>query len=252
MPRVSRGKSSTGIYHIMMRGINRQIIFEDNEDYERYLYTIKEYKEKCKYEIYGFCLMSNHIHLLIKEGNEELGIIFRRIGASYVYWYNWKYKRSGHLFQDRFKSEAIENEAYFLTVLRYIHQNPVKAGIVNDIGKYKWSSYNEYIGEKNICDIKFTLDKFSMDERTAVSLFDKFSILEENSKCLELEEKTRINDKEAIEIIRKTTGISDLKSIQSYEKEKRNMIIKQIRNNGLSIRQIERVTGISFGIIRST
>ncbi|MBN2287349.1 MAG: transposase [Tissierellales bacterium] len=63
--------------------------------------VIKEYKEVCGYEIYAFCLMSNHIHLLIKEGKEDLGIVFRRIGSKFVYWYNWKYKRSGHLFQDR-------------------------------------------------------------------------------------------------------------------------------------------------------
>ena len=86
--------------------------------------------------------MSNHIHLLIEEGREDLGIVFRRIGARYVYWYNRKYKRSGHLFQDRYKSEAVKNDKYLLTVLRYIHQNPIKAGIENDIRKYPWSSYN--------------------------------------------------------------------------------------------------------------
>jgi REP element-mobilizing transposase RayT len=65
--------------------------------------------------------MSNHIHRLIKEGKEDLGIVFRRIGSKFVYWYNWKYKRSGHLFQDRYKSEVVENDKYFLTVLKYIH-----------------------------------------------------------------------------------------------------------------------------------
>ncbi len=85
--------------------------------------------------------MGNHIHLLLKEEKEELGIIMRRIGSSYVYWYNWKYKRCGHLFQDRYKSEAVEDERYLLTVLRYIYQNPLKAGLVKDIGAYKLSSF---------------------------------------------------------------------------------------------------------------
>ncbi|SCL85570.1 MULTISPECIES: transposase [Tissierellales] len=151
----SKKKSSTEIYHAMLRGINGQIIFQDNEDYEKLVQTIREYKEVCGYEIYAYCLMDNYIHLLIKEEKEELGIVFRRIGTKYVYWYNCKYERSGHLFQDRYKSEVVENDKYFLTVLRYIYQNPVKVGIENDIAKYPWSSYNEYLGKKGICDTKF-------------------------------------------------------------------------------------------------
>ena len=98
MSRKAREKSSTGIYHVILRGINGQIIFKDNEDYKKLIQTINEYKEISGYEIYAFCLMNNHIHLLMKEGKEDLGIVFRRIGASYVYWYNRKYKRRGHLF----------------------------------------------------------------------------------------------------------------------------------------------------------
>src|SRR5690554_1287672 len=129
MPRRARQKSSTGVYHVMLRGINKQIIFHDQEDYKKYIQTIRDYKQLCEYEIYAYCLMNNHIHLLIKEGKEDLGIIFRRIGSKYVYWYNLKYKRCGHLFQDRYRSEVVETEHYLLTVLRYIHQNLVKAGI---------------------------------------------------------------------------------------------------------------------------
>lgn len=194
--------------------------------------------------------MSNHIHLLIKEGKEDLGIVFRKIGAKYVYWYNWKYKRSGHLFQDRYKSETVENNKYFLTVLRYIHQNPVKAGIEKDIGKYPWSSYNEYIGTEDICDTKFALSQFSRDIKSAVSLFERFNAQENSDKCLEYEEKIRIDDIEASEIIKKVAGIKNLNKIQNFGKEKRNRMIKQFKNKGLSIRQIERLTGISFGVIR--
>jgi len=100
MPRAPREKSSTGVYHVMLRGINRQIIFEDDEDYQKYLDTLKTYQEKSGYIIYAYCLMSNHIHLLMKEVAEDLAIVFRRLGPSYVYWYNWKYGRRGHLFQD--------------------------------------------------------------------------------------------------------------------------------------------------------
>ena len=113
MPRSARNKSSTGIYHVILRGINKKRIFEDNEDKLRFLETIRISQEASKYQVYAYCLMSNHVHLLMKEGNENLGMAFRRIGASYVYWCNWKYNRQGHLFQDRYKSEAVDTDEYF-------------------------------------------------------------------------------------------------------------------------------------------
>jgi len=83
MPRRARKKSRSGIYHILLRGINKQRIFEDVQDYQKFLETIKTNKKTSGYQVYAYCLMSNHIHLLMKEGRESLGTTFRRIGASY-------------------------------------------------------------------------------------------------------------------------------------------------------------------------
>ncbi len=251
MPRRERKKSSTGIYHVMLRGINGQIIFEDREDFIKLLETIKGYREESGYHIYGYCLMTNHIHLLIKEGKEDLGTVFRRIGAKYVYWYNWKYGRRGHLFQDRYKSEVVEDDAYLLTVLRYIHQNPLKAGIEKNMEKYPWSSYREYIGERDMCDTAFPLGVFSKDSQKALLLFKDFHGKENNDKCLDYEDSYRVNDLEAAEIIKKTAGVDNTSSIQRLDKEKRNELIKGFKKKGLSIRQIERLTGVSFGLIRN-
>ena len=155
MPRVARKKSSTGIYHVIWRGINRQQIFKDKEDYQRFLETIRFFQGISGYLLYAYCLMSNHVHLLLGEGKESLGISFRRIGASFVYWYNWKYNRWGHLFQDRYRSEAVETDAYFLTLIRYIHQNPIKAGVTKEIQAYPWSSYREYVQKPEFCDTQW-------------------------------------------------------------------------------------------------
>ena len=111
----------------MLRGINRQQIFEDAEDCHKFLTILTEYKAQCGYSIYAYCLMGNHIHLLLKEGTESLEQVFKRVCGKFVYWYNAKYQRTGHLFQDRFKSEPVDTEAYLQTVIRYIHQNPVIA-----------------------------------------------------------------------------------------------------------------------------
>ena len=129
MPRQARKKSNSGIYHIILRGVNRQQIFEDNEDYYKFLQVVEESKAISGFELFAYCLMSNHIHLLLKEIQEPIEQIMKRITTRFVYWYNIKYQRSGHLFQDRYKSEPVEDDAYFLTVIRYIHQNPVKAEI---------------------------------------------------------------------------------------------------------------------------
>ena len=150
MPRTARKKSNSGIYHIMLRGINRQIIFEDDEDRVKFIDILKHYKQKCGFNIFAYCLMDNHVHLIIKVNNDSLKSIMKRIGVSYVYWYNWKYKRSGHLFQDRYKSEVIEDDSYLLSLVRYIHQNPIKANITPIIGEYPWSSYGEYIRNPHI------------------------------------------------------------------------------------------------------
>ena len=132
MPRQARKRSNTQIYHAMLRGINQQQIFEDNEDYAKFIQVIRDCKSLSGFQLFAYCLMGNHIHLLLKETNEPIEQIFRRIGSRYVYWYNVKYQRVGHLFQDRFKSEPIETNEYFLTVLRYIHQNPIKAENTGD------------------------------------------------------------------------------------------------------------------------
>ncbi len=249
MPRTERKRSESGIYHIVLRGSNRQTIFEDEEDAIRFLETLQTYMDTSGYKIYAYCLMGNHVHLLLKEEREELGIIMRRIGASYVYWYNWKYQRCGHLFQDRYKSEAVEDYKYFLTVLRYIHRNPLKAGIVKDIAEYKWSSYSEYTGNRKITDTDFALKLFNEDKDKAIASFKEFHKTTNDDKCLDIIERRRISDEEAITIIKKTCSVSQCSDVQNLEKDKRDRFLKALKDEGLSTRQLARLTGISRGII---
>ena len=190
--------------------------------------------------------MSNHIHILLKVEKEELDLIMKRIAGSYAYWYNWKYYRKGHLFQDRYKSEPVEDDAYFLTVLRYIHQNPMKVNIVENIDEYKYSSYNEYIDEKNrVVDIDFAYSMLSKGE------FIKFNNEKNEDICLEIEDISfRISDKDASEIIKKISRCQNTTEFQLIEQKQRDKYIKKLKQEGLSIRQISRLTGVSFAIIR--
>ena len=229
----------------MLRGINQQVIFECEEDKEKFLQTLNHYKAISEYQIFAYCLMSNHIHLLIKVGKENLDLILKRIAGSYVYWYNWKYKRSGHLFQDRFKSEPVEDDSYFLTVLRYIHQNPVKGEMCRKAEDYKYSSYNEYLTKSGLTDTDFCFS--IIDKERLVRFHDEPN----DDSCLDLEEKNfRLTDEEAKRIIQKISKCKTVTDFQNLDREKRNKCLKLCREKGLSIRQISRLTGISFNIVR--
>ena len=247
MPRQARIKSESGIYHIMLRGINQQQIFEDEEDNLKFLSILSDYKLISEYELYAYCIMGNHVHILLKEGNEELSQIMKRIGGKYVYWYNSKYKRVGHLFQDRFKSEPVNDEKYLMTVLRYIHQNPTKAKLAKKNEDYKFSSYNEYINGSVITNTEFVLGM------TDIENFKVFHHQNSDDKCLDITEKIyRVTDEEAKRIILKLTKCENVSEFQSLETEKRNKLLNKLKEKGLSIRQINRLTGISKRIIERT
>ena len=120
MGRKPREKSGTGIYHVMLRGVNRQDIFEDEEDYavfKKQLHRVGFYKDESgksqppRCVIYAYCLMTNHVHLLIRETEEEISIVVKRITVSYALYYNNKYQHVGHLFQNRFRSETVNDDA---------------------------------------------------------------------------------------------------------------------------------------------
>jgi len=246
MPRESRKRSNSGVYHIMLRGINRQQIFEDDEDYSRFLETLAKYREECGYSLYGYCLMPNHVHLVLREGKQPLETIMRRIGASFVYWYNAKYARTGHLFQDRFKSEPVESDAYLLTVIRYVHWNPVKAGLCSTLEAYPYSSYAQYYESQGMIDNTVIAGMMGEVE------FKEFHSTPGKEECLDVREgtKQRVTDEQAAALMRSLTGCQNPSEYQSLTVEKRDEGLRELLKHGVSIRQASRITGISFGIVR--
>ncbi len=246
MPRSSREKSINGTYHVMLRGINQQQIFEDNEDYEKFLSILSYCKTISKFELFAYCLMGNHIHLLIKEGKEPLELLMKRIAVRFVYWYNIKYSRVGHLFQDRYKSEPVDDDSYCLTVVRYIHQNPVKAGLCQKVEEYIYSSFNEFYKESNLLDIGFTLDLISLDDFAEYNNLDTWDI------CLDVEttKTVRLTDEQAKEYIELISGCKNVSEFQQVNIGKRDKYLSMMRKYGLSIRQISRLTGVSYNIAR--
>lgn len=247
MPREARVTSESGRYHIMLRGINKQNIFENDEDKNKYISILSEYKEKCGFEIYGFCLMSNHIHLLIKTGADPLENIFKKIGSKYVYWYNLKYDRCGHLFQDRFKSEPVDSNDYFLTVLRYIHRNPLKGGITNNLD-YKFSSYSRYASENTDGFIDTSVaERLSGGKAQLLTYFNE--PIEDSELFVKFEKPLRLNDEAAQKLLLKISHTKTITEFQLLPTEIQKSNIIKSHKKGISIRQLNRLTGISKGII---
>ncbi len=135
-------------YHITTRGNRRSDLFKDGEDYVIYLAIVKEVKDKLGFELYCYCLMTNHVHLEIKTLEISISTIMKRINQIYAQYFNKKYNYIGHVFQDRYHSEIIKDDSQILTTTRYIHLNPVRAKMVKNPEEYEHSSYSMYIGNK--------------------------------------------------------------------------------------------------------
>ena len=132
----------------MSRGNHRGDIFREDEDYLLFLHLLRDTQKIYPFVIHSYCLMTNHFHLQLETKEKEIWHIMRRFSKLYTANFNDKYRLVGHLFQGRYMSVLIEDDAYFLQTSRYIHRNPVKANMVAHPGDYPWSSYSVYLGHK--------------------------------------------------------------------------------------------------------
>ena len=149
MPRVPRERFSSGFFHIMIQGINKEYIFEKNENKEKYLFLMKKYYENYNIKIIAYCIMNNHAHFLIYSDDiKQISNYMHKINSIYAMDYNTINKRVGYLFRDRYKSQYINNREYLFKCIKYIHLNPVKAHIVKEERQYKYSSYNDFLYKK--------------------------------------------------------------------------------------------------------
>ena len=249
MPRTARKRAESNIYHVMLRGSNRQQIFCDDEDYQVFHDVLQRVKQISGMELHAYCLMGNHVHLLIRETGEPLETIFRRIGAAFVYWYNMKYDRVGHLFQDRYRSEPVESDEYYLTVLRYILQNPVKAGLCHWPEEYAWSSAEEYLnGYSGITDTRFA--RLLLEE----SELRTFLKEPNEASCLDVEESSakHVTDTEAEHMILAVFGTMTPTPGPAKSRAAFNESVQKLLQAGISIRQLSRLTGLTKKVVENS
>ena len=163
MPVKRRQKSDTGFYHVIVKGINREKIYNQQREKIYFKKVLIKHLKKFEIEIYAYCIMSNHAHLIIKAELPILSMFMAVVLAEYANYYNFKHHRNGHVFQNRFVSECIETEPYYWNCVRYIHMNPVKAGMVKVPVRYKYGSMAEYMLETSNIIHPNALKKYGCD-----------------------------------------------------------------------------------------
>lgn len=145
MPRSPRLLLSQSYYHVMTRGNNKNIVFKKDEDYLYYLSLIKRYKPEHPFDLYHYCLMPNHVHMLVKTNKaSDFSNFMKKINLAYFHYYHRKYTWVGHFWQDRFKSQPVGKDGYFIQCGKYIELNPIRKGMVKKSEDYKYSSYSYY------------------------------------------------------------------------------------------------------------
>lgn len=252
MPRKPRIISSTGIYHTILRSVNQHIIFEEDYDYQKFLYILSDCKKKFGIDIYAYCLMDNHIHLLIHALPAQLPSFFQSLGTIFVRWYNSKYERSGHLFQDRYHSIAVESEDGFLTALTYIHLNPVKANVCRFASEYRWSSFNAYYGAKNpLVNVSFAYGiAGSKDSLLHYFAFQNTEAKSDSFKDVHREATHYITDENAMTVFKDVTRLKSTSEAARLPKVQRNDYVRLLREKKLTVRQIGRLMDISPSTVK--
>lgn len=242
MPRTERRKSASGFYHVVMRGNGRQNLFEDDADRRAFLSLLQGDAERFGVRVLAWCLMSNHIHLLLEDGDDNLSEMMRSLATGYAQRFNRRGGHVGHVFQQRFYSNPVESEDYLLQAMRYIHDNPAKSGAC-PAEEYPWSSYHEYVGTSEYADTRLLLEMLGGQEG-----FVEFSARGREG-TYRLPGRPRVPDAMVGEVAEDVLGALSASELKSLDKGRRNVLLRRLWEEGLSVRQIERLTGIGRGTV---
>ena len=249
MARKPREVSASGVYHVMWRGIDRKNIFFDDADYIKFLALCATVVNEC-FEILAFCLLGNHLHLLIKtkkDTPEEMEIAMKKLGIRYAQYLNRRYLRVGPAFQGRYKSIPVQTRNYFFRVMRYIHQNPVNAGLCEWPEEYPWSSYIDYFGQRDVtlCPVNKTY-AFQLAD---LDFLKAFHAQEEKNSATMSDEPIRLPDHRIMELGAAMAGCS-LVSLNTLPETQQAAILRRlVLEEGAFVPQLARITGIPRGVI---
>ena len=240
-----RVESEAHLHHVTLRGVSKQIIFEDDDDRRFMGGRIRRYLDELDSEIYAWCFMSNHIHLLLHIDVHTMAIFMNKLLVSYVRYFNEKTGRVGHLMQGRYDSVPIETDEQLMATVRYIHRNPEDVP-GKSFATYYWSSYREYTGMPFITNTMPVMKLFS-----SLNEFVRFH--EEWNPASSPPKNSRDaapDDQEAALLACKLLEITSVSEIASLDKTDRDASLAVLKDAGLSVKQVARLTGLGRNIVQ--
>ncbi|MDY0234978.1 MAG: transposase [Gudongella sp.] len=254
MPRKAREQSPTDFYHIMIRGINKEKIFEKKQHKEFLLEILKQSKENLDVEIGAYCIMNNHFHLIAKGDLSEVSQLLKKINIRFAMLYNKNLERVGHVFQDRFRSESIYNDNHLIQAISYIHNNPVKAGLTTKITDYKWSSYSEYFTKADSI-ISTDLKLLILDIVGGQKALEKFHANNQAVLFIDTEEDVEKLKQDIFDRVIKDyceeNGIIDASKIKNDSERMEDLVIKLLEQEVFPHREIARLLEINRNLVHS-
>ena len=247
MGRTARNTCESGIYHLTGRGSGRQIIYEDDVDRKAFLRLLSRKLLEQDVEMLAWCLMDNHFHLLAKGEMPAISHGMRSLLSAYALNFNARHDRCGHLFQDRFASQCVTDDLQLLTAIRYIHFNPIKGGLSEELD-YPWSSYGQYAENrrKGICKTAYAQEIVGSKK---AFLQMHASHLQETHWLDDKPFRRRLVDSEARHFLEERFGGSWARELATLDRAARDERLAIAKAHGLSIRQLQRLTGLGFRII---
>ena len=242
--------SESGYYHVVSRGNGRQNIFESDDDRRSFVELLSVFAGRNEVDVIAWCLMGNHVHLILRDDQSRLSETMQCLLTTYSRRFNRRERHAGHVFQARFSSAPIEDDRYLLAAVRYVHLNPERAGIC-PASEYEWSSYQEYVGtaERMISDTAVVLDMLGGPAgfvELCASASAGMVSYSPHSLCRTPDEvgalaRSLLGD----------AGLASPSDVKALPREERNEALRLLRAGGLSIREIERVTGVGRGTVHN-
>jgi len=245
----TRERCEGDIYHVFARGTGRRIIFEDDADRAEFRRRLEKRLCDIDGDLYAWCLMGNHFHLVVRMEMEVLARFMRRLNGDYARWFNDRHGRSGHLLEARFGSEPVKDDRQLLAAVRYVHRNPIAPGL-SQTCDYPWSSYGEYVNRVRIVDSYRVLSVTG-----GVDQFVSFHTCDGSEAFMDDIErgssgKLRVTGDEAVAMAKYLLGEKLFESLPALPKPERDRCIRELSKAGLSIRQISLTTGVGRGTVQ--
>lgn len=246
MARKKRERSTIGYYHLILRGNGKMILFEEDEDDKFFIGKMDEYVETEDVRLCAYCLMDNHVHMLVYDPDFHTPKMVQKLACSYARYYNdlERNREPGHVFQGPYLSQAVNDEQYLTNVFRYILNNPKKAG-VKPTEEYPWSSYDMFFWKNTSLYLDYFREKFPTDKayREYIGTPNHDVFMED------VPQKEKHDDKWAMDVIRRKLGVKSGTEVKGWDREHRNDALRRLKATELSIRRISRLTGVSYGAV---